>query len=304
MTKKKTTKKKGAKKKPTTKAVVKRNGGAVTSSTPDFMAGHMGKGTEDINMEDLEIPRMKLLSAKSPEVEEGTEKSGTYFHSILEECWGDKVLIVPVFIRKRYLLWKPRWDGGGILARADDGVHWTPSNGEWEVAPIKDAPKLRATWRTAPTVRASGLDQWGSSYPEDPDSQPAGTLMYDLVCVCPERLDVGPFVITLQRSAIKVAKKLLSKLKLSTAPIYGLVYEMTSVKEQGGENVYDAYRFMAAGFVSEELFAETAKLHEQLSESGVRIKDEESLQDEDDLNPADTSPGSRKEGKGPEGPKF
>ena len=61
-----------------------------------------------------------------------------------------------ILVDQRYILWRPRWEGGGILARADDGVHWSPANASFTVKPVKGVNKT-AIWNTKRTVEESGL---------------------------------------------------------------------------------------------------------------------------------------------------
>lgn len=249
---------------------------------PAFMEGKAGQGVEEIGVEDLEIPRLVLLSAKSPQVEDGDEKAGDFYHSILEESLGDAMRVVPIYLRKRVLLWKPRHEGGGILARSDDAVHWVPANGMWTVHPIKDMPKHEETWETKPTVRESGLTEWGSSLKDDPDSAPAATKMIEVIVVFPDRLELGPAVLTFQRGTQKDGKLFAGKLKASPIPIFGRIFQLTSDKRPNKANqVYEYPKLTAAGFVDDEaLFAQTESLYKQMKETGYSVKDEETLQDD------------------------
>lgn len=251
------------------------------AEVPEWMRQDAGKGTENIGAEDIEIPRLKLLQAISPEVEgfDGA-KVGHYWHSIAEESLGDKVKVVIILVDQRYLLWKPRHEGGGILARADDGVHWNPPNTEFEVQPVKGV-KTKVKWKTSRTVQESGLAEFGSSMPDDPNSQPAATKMYNLLVAFPERPDLGFGIVTLQRSAIKVARKLLGKMKITAAPSYGIVFEMSSVELEGAEGPYRNYAFKMDGFVQDpEMYKFLKEAHERFKKEGIQIKDIEGAQDE------------------------
>ena len=108
-----------------TKALAKKEDGAVAISdeTPDWMEKDGGKGLDKFDASDIEIPRLVLLQSLSPQVVDGDEKPGVFYHSVLEEAIGTELLIVPICMTKAYILWKPLHEGGGILARADDGIH-------------------------------------------------------------------------------------------------------------------------------------------------------------------------------------
>jgi hypothetical protein len=250
---------------------------------PDHLKGYAGVGMEEFGLDDMEIPRVKLLQAISDEVQERDDcKAGEFFHTIAEMSLGKDLKIVPILIFKSAILWRPRHDGGGILARADDGENWTPPNGEFTVKPIKDNART-VTWKTAPTVRASRLLEWGTYDPENPDSPPAATRMINILAYLPDFPDLSPCVITLQRSAIKIGRKLLSKLKLTQAPVFGCEFFVTSTPDQNasGDKFFN-YKFEAAGFVqSEQDFAAYLAMHQRFRTEGVRIKDIDGLQGED-----------------------
>ena len=261
---------------------------------PAHMQGKQGKGMEHIDQDDLELPRISLLQAISPEVVDDHHAPGQFFHNIAEMELGDKLRVVPIHISKSFILWRPRHEGGGILARAADGVNWDKPDAEFEVHPFKDTPKLKVTWKTAETVKESGLDAWGSTNPDDEDSPPAATKMFNVVCHLPDYPGLSPAVITLQRASVKVANKLMSALMISEAPIFGTQFNCLAVADtnNAGQDFLN-YKFKMDGFVEdEELFNKLEKLHEQFESMGVKIKDEEGLQGGgEDAAPADDGKG-------------
>lgn len=247
---------------------------------PDFMKEHAGLGTEALGAGDVEIPRVKLMQALSPELEEySTLKQGDFFHTLAEENLGKSVRVCPIYIDNRFILWRPREAGGGILARADDGVHWSPPNGEWTVK-LKGGAEVK--WRTAPTVAQSGLDQWGSYNPADPNSPPAATRMYNVVLTFPDRPDTPPAVVTLQRSAIRVARRFIGKLKITRAPSFGLIFEMSSVKDKNAAGeTYNNFAFKGDGVVMDKrVFDANYELYQYFKTQGIQVKDLESAQDD------------------------
>jgi hypothetical protein len=223
---------------------------------PAFMQDHKSEGKENIERGDLVIPRVALMQSVHKEVEEGKADAGNFYHTILEEDLGQSIEdLIIIHHSKRYMLWNPRHAGGGILARADDGKRWNPpfQNQEFEVAPLKDRPKYKVKWETGVFVgRDQGLGAWGTSDPENPDSPPAATLVHVLVCVIASRLDLGPFVILLQRSAEPVGKNLVTKISLDAAPIYGQVYSLGQKIQGSPSGDFFQYTFTKNGHVRDE----------------------------------------------------
>ena len=217
---------------------------------PAFVQEHARLGGVDVG--NLEMPRLKLLQAASRELTEfNNAKQGEFWHSLIDESFGSTVRICPIYIDWRFILWRPRESGGGILARADDGKHWTPADIEFT---IKLEGGHEVKWRTARTVAASGLDKRGSYNPSDPNSPPAATRMYSVVCSFPDRQDSPPAVVTLQRATSKAATNLIGILKGQRAPSFGLIFEMTSFKDKSRSGEFYNYAFEMVGPVEQKPF--------------------------------------------------
>ena len=240
---------------------------------PSFMEGQQGAGTENISFADIEVPRIKLMQSNSPELEVyDWLRNGDFLHTSAEESLGKSVKIVPIYIDQQYILWNPRENGGGILARAWDGIHWSPANAEFKVKLDKKDGGLDVVWRTSTTVASSRLDQWGTLNPADPKSPPAATRMYNIVCAFPEHPNLQWAVVTMQRSAIKIAKRLLAKLKTSQAPMYGMVFEMRSVEDKNpvGQK-FNNYQFVGSGLITdEEVFIRYKTEHQKIGRASCR----------------------------------
>lgn len=257
-------------------AVAERNNTALSTGNaalPAFMqTTKVGAGLENVGAQDIETPRLKLLQSNSPELEEFEEaRAGMFWNSVAQMSLGKELVIVPIYVDQRAILWRPKETGGGILARADDGVNWNPGNTTFDVK-LKNGKMVK--WTTKPTVVASRLLEWGTSDPSDENSQPAATKMYSIVAATPGHDYLPPAVITLQRSSVKVAKRFLGQLKLSRAPAFGCQFVMTSVREEGPSGPYYNYKFTAAGFVSDEdAYRQYEAQYMELREMGLRLRD-------------------------------
>lgn len=259
------------------KALVRQEkGGAL--ELPEHMKGLAGAGTEALTPADMEVPRIKLLQGLSPEVQEGGFKANVFYHTVADDELGTEVAIVPVYVDQSYMLWRPRKSGGGILARALDGIHWNPPSGSFDVK--LDTGKT-VTWKLAPTVAKSNLAEWGSSDPSDPNSPPAATRMYNIVVMLPDLPpEFSPAVITLQRSAIKVARKFIGKLKITNAPSFGQRFIMSGFKDNSPAGEFYNFKFTADGLVLDpEEFAKYKDMYEFFKKEGLKIKDVEGLQE-------------------------
>lgn len=266
------------------------------ANLPDFMRGDAGMGKENIGREDLETPRLKLIQGQSPELQAYDDlRPGNFLHSAAEFIFDAPFRVVPLYMDRRYILWRPRDAGGGILARADDGVHWWPSKGEFEVVLDKKDGGGKVTWKLAPTVEQSGLANWGTMNLADPNSPPAATLMYTFVFAFPDEPDLMPAAFSFQRSSIKMGRRFNTKLKTSRVPLFGLVFTIGSTDETNGRGqTFQNVTITGAGLVEDEgLYQQYKDLHMLFKEDGLAIKDIESLQTDDpeaEGNQADDQP--------------
>ena len=245
---------------------------------PAFVEGYAGMGGLGAG-DRLEMPRLKLLQSSSPELAAFNKaKPGEFWHSRIDDTLGSTVRICPIYIDWRFILWRPREAGGGILARADDGKHWAPADTEFTIQ-FKSGQAVK--WRTAATVAASGLDKRGSSNPNDPKSPPAATRMYSIVCSFPDLQDLTPAVVILQGATMKVATKLIDQLKVLRAPSFGAVFEMSSFKDKSKSGEFYNYAFQMIGPVEERAFYEqNFAQYRFFMKHGLKVKDLEGAQEE------------------------
>jgi len=234
------------------------------------------RGDDNFDRSDVAIPRIKLLQGLSPECESfDSAKPGQFWHTGADLSVGNSVRFIPITRRKKLLLTTPIDDKRGVLARSEDMVHWSPPEGEFEVK-LKGMKKP-VTWTLKPTVAESGLDQWGSSNPEDPDSPPAATLFYEYLVILPDHMELGPVVMSLTRSNIAKAKRGLNdKIEMHKArgrPMQCLVFIAESVTEEGAEGPFKNWMFKADGFAPKALYDEALSLAEALS--GFKVRDED-----------------------------
>ena len=95
------------------KTVVKKNNG---SSAVAIMSQfeNVQTGFEDMNADDLQLPRLKLLQAMSPEIENDESlRSGHIFNSVTGDWWPSDqgVKVVPCVYHKTYVEWAPVGSG-------------------------------------------------------------------------------------------------------------------------------------------------------------------------------------------------
>lgn len=261
-------------------AVVAKDGSQ--STLPAYLQGEKPAALSGaMDADDIILPRIKLLQGISPEVEAFEDaKNGVFWHSVLGERIrsemfpdGDGFDFIVLTQKKKYLLMAPLTDPRGVLARAEDGVHWKPANQSFEVK-LKGV-KEPQTWTTKDTVRESGLAEFGSSVKGDDDSKPAAVLIYEYLVYLPDRPDISPIFLSLARSQARKGKDLNSKIVFRNAPLESQRFRATVIEETGDEGPYKNYQFQNAGWATQDEYRHCKALAEQFGTA--RAADEEGL---------------------------
>lgn len=240
---------------------------------PAHLAQYQKAKIGNVDSSDRIIPRIKLIQAISPELQDfETAKAGQFWHTIAQENLGPTLRAIPIIIQKSYVLWAPRHDDRGILARAMDGIHWDPADAEFTVKPKGSVNSI--TYRTKKTVAESKLDQFGTSIPGDSNSPPAASLTYNMMWHLLDYPELSPSIIINTRSAVKPMQQLLSRIDSKPVPHYCQVYEIGSVQQKGAEGPYFNFNYTGSGFADEDQAAFCAALYEQFGKGGWIANDE------------------------------
>ena len=242
-----------------------------TEVMPDWMKQYAGQGSENITADDMLTPRVKLMQALSPELQEHDGvRQGEFFHSVAEQSLGNNVRIVILHISRQYILWNPLDQGGGMLAKSEDGVHWDQPNKEFVVKINKGTKTV--TYNTRNTVAESGLAEWGSAEPGNSKSHPAADLVYNLAVYLPDHPELSPSVVSLSKSALAAAKGLLGKLRISRAPVYCRYVKMSSAQARSDAGTYWTYKFSLDGLVADQAEGEAYReMAMGFATSGIKV---------------------------------
>ena len=239
------------------------------------------------------LPRLKLLQATSPECATypGQAIPGQFWHTTLTAMLGTELLGVPLYRRQSYTLWTPKGvpgQDGGVLARAQDAIHWDPPDGVFHVR-FPNNPKIY-TWKTAKTVKESGLEAFGSSRPDDPKSHPAATLTFEVLWFLP---DFNTLALTLNsRGGVKPAKQLFAMVDGKPVSPFNQRYKICSQRTPGPSETgasYFGYVYRSDGYCDAQLSALTEPLFEQWKGVAFATADE-SEEDEAPRQPARHEP--------------
>jgi len=99
-----------------TPAKKKGNGTAVATLDESMFEADAGLGLENIGVEDLALPFLKVLSRQDPTLDDlDKAKAGDLYNTVTNEVYPGKegVLVIPCAFQKRFIQWAPRGGGSG-----------------------------------------------------------------------------------------------------------------------------------------------------------------------------------------------
>lgn len=237
------------------------------------------EGFEHLDAADYVTPRIKLLQSGSPEIlENHTLKPGEFYHTISKTGLGSSLKVCIVHVNKSIVLWNPQRKTGEVLARSNDTLTWDKPHTKFEVE-LKT--KKKVIWDTKGNVAESGLADWGSSDPEDPNSKPAAALNYNLALVLTDFVDLSPAILIATSSKIKPLRRVLTELKSKKYPLYGIEVELFAEQDEGPEGIFFNIGYKPVrGIPAGQLFDFCKSQYEFFSSSGL-VLSEKDLKDEE-----------------------
>jgi len=235
------------------KEVARRSDVAPTKrELPEYLQTYVGEtGLEELNQQDLVIPRLALCQSMSPQRKKGNAlyiedlEEGQFFNTVTREIYGEGPLdVTPLFVFKSRIFFLPMESGGGIRCLSPDGQHCALNNG---------GPCTRDTF---------GAD----------GTKPDCSILYNYPVVIHGR-PLEPLVVSLKSAGVKVAKTWNSMMRLRGGPVFSGIYRMEAVidKNKAGQEYYQL-SFSNMGRVTPEFFAEALKLYTNLKGRGRTIQ--------------------------------
>lgn len=208
---------------------------------PSYIKQGQGRGNENVSNEDLQLPRIDVLQALSPQINkkkdsyiEGAEV-GMLFNTLTGELYKEGVSITPVTFVKRHLVWVDRKkDSEGGLR----GVFDTPEQAEAFIEEQADEDKLEAVATAEHLVL----------------------------------LDDGTEVIlSMSKSRMKVSRRFNSLVRLNAGDRFSRRYMLTSVDDKSSQGEFQNIAVANDGFPSEDVYLKAEALYEAIS-SGAKVQ--------------------------------
>jgi hypothetical protein len=234
--------------------------------TPAFLQQGSGRGKENISKDDLTLPRVKLLQPLSPEVSLNEEKPGTMINSITGKNYGKELEFIVINHFKSRIYWKDREEGGGIACAAPDAVHPRTLTGKIVVDDAElDVPESCA---------ACLLKDWNNDVDAE-NRAPRCTAYYNFPILIAG--EASPVVLSMERTKIKAARKLLSLAAYSGGnyDIFARKYQLSVIIEKKNDVTWFSYDVKAIGFVTEAEYKQAEAVYLSLKNVIVQVDAEQ-----------------------------
>lgn len=250
-------------------------------STPDYLpAGVKHTGMEAMGSEDFKTPRIILLQGLSPELElfDGLAKKDHFWHSGMNVSLGTEFDFVPVIANKRVILWRPRDDqNGGILAFSKNGKTW--DNGANQTFSVKlKHQKQPVLWKTGKDVLSSKLTEFGTSDPDNPQSAPAASVVFEYLAYLPQHPELSPVVLGVSKTGLKNGRSFntsLGTIARTGKPISCVTVRCFVEQVAKDGNKWTVPNFKLLGWATPEVYKVTQKLAETYADYETEYKQEE-----------------------------
>lgn len=217
-----------------------------SDEVPDFLKDQTtARGSENVGADDLVIPRLELVQDLSPcrkksdpNYIEGIEE-GMLYNNVTRQNYGTEALVIPVFFRKEWLIWKDRNEGGGFR-----GAFATEAEANAAMADLEDGDKCEVV----------------------------DTAQHFCLLIQPETSKVEEIVISMNKSKMKVSRKWNSLIRMNGGDSFARVYRVGTVSEKNSKN-QDYYNLVIspAGFPTKDLYQRAEKLYEAIASGAVQV---------------------------------
>jgi hypothetical protein len=208
------------------KAVVKKQDQAVAA-----YEGATGVAS-NIGSEDMRLPRIALIQAMSPTAQDGTHKAGELVNSLTQEVLPQPLVIVPAFVFKNVIKWKPRSEGGGIIYRTTN---------------ITEDVKRDLAWVG--------------------DQKPAATAFINAVCLVDGQGDM-PLIVSFCNTSYKAGQDLATLTTLKK-PAWKYTYELSAKKVTNTKGTFHVFNVKLGKPATEEQVKAAAELYEQVKNMSI-----------------------------------
>ena len=204
---------------------------------PEYLRGKEGFGSENVKLRNLTVPRLQIIQALSPQVDEANAayihgaKVGDIFNTLTKDIYGTTIYFVDAFFREEWMVAVPQNEGGGG-GRGFRGIY-------------TEAADARDHLRQNPKKEKLEIVEMGVHY---------GLLLNE------HREIITMIAFPMKSSQLKVSRQLVGFQKQKGGPIWTAVWRFDSIGEtnQAGKP-YKNYKLIPMSGFTPKAVAEVAE---------------------------------------------
>lgn len=229
---------------------LERRGPSSLAERPAWLKDGDVRGTENIGINDVKPPSLKLAQSMSPETKRHEAgyidglREGEFFNTVTKEIYGEGPinLVIVQSLGHRHIEFAPRDEGGGVL--------------DFDV---KDGdPRTQFT-----TKEVDG---------KEVRVKPRATKYYDyLVLVTHDGRESELMSLSFKSTQLKKAIALNTILAGLKMPSFAVQFTATAVPEKKGKDNFYGWKLDLAGYVPEAVYFEAEKCFEQFKDKNIIV---------------------------------
>lgn len=221
----------------------------VQDEVPEYLQGAtQARGSENVGMEDIVIPRLELIQGLSPAVKPGDPgeidgaKMGMMNNSVTRELYGDTVYVVPVYYTKQWLVWRARKDKKG---KSQEGGFFGAFN-------TPEEAQARADKENDESIEIIDTPQ-------------------HLCLLIKDDGTTEEILISLPRTKAKVSRKWNSQVRLAGGDRFSRVYQIGTVLEKNSQGDFYNFDIKMKGYPAKELFKKAEALYNSVAAGDRKV---------------------------------
>lgn len=252
-----------------TKIAKKEETGLVIDERPDFLKDDgPARGSEEVTSNDISLPRLNIVQDLSPqhkktkpEYIEGAEV-GDIFNTASQELYKGEIMVIPVYYRMEWIVWKDQKKGGGFFGSFDS-----------ELEAAKALPKI--------------VSEGGG---QKEDYEIVDTAVHFVILLKEGSTASNPImeqaVISMSKSQMKISRKWNTVIKMAGGDRFSRIYKMKAIddKNQAGQE-YKNWSVMPIGYVSKAMYEFAEQTYDSVKSGKVKAGHAQ-----DDTDAATSSP--------------
>ena len=215
---------------------------------PDYIRTDAQRGSENVTQRDLLVPRLTILQALSPEVDEDGAayvpgaRPGYLVNTLTKQMWSGKdgVLVVPVVFDKQHMVWREREEGGGLL-----GVYDTAEEAQARLA-MEGGEAANVEYVETPQHICFVLNDDGSPIEE--------------------------IAIPMPKSKYKISRRWNSLIRINGGDRFSRAYRIRSVKDKGPKGEFYNFEITNAGWASKDAYEAAEDLYEAIMSGRLKVQ--------------------------------